>query len=253
MQNKLRGNGIGWLLEQEDGLAAFGLFILLLEVAGDIPPPRTGQLVNSDKLPYEADDLRRLTGVNDAQLHKGLALLTSPKLGWVTDGSQMAVRWQSDGSHVSPKIRSDKIRSDKIYCPKTDTFSDDTHFEILWETLPSPMKTHKKKARRHYQASVKSEKDFGLIRAALAKYLKTKRVQDGYYQNGDTWVNNWRGWLEYEDPAPSTSDPEPYEIMDNRPCSICGRRLGDGSYSNSGYHIGCALRQAEQEEYERMI
>jgi len=200
--SKLKGNGIGWLLEQEDGLAAFGLFILLLEVSGDMPPPRTGKLIDSDGRPYDVDDLRRMTGVTKSQIKKGLTLLTSDKLGWLTYDSQMTDKGQSDDRHLSPKIRSDKIRSEEDICPKIEAFSDDSHFEQFWEHLPAPMKTHKKKARRHYQASVKTEQDYKSLQTALTRYLRTKRVAAGFYQNGDTFLNNWRDWLEYEDPQP---------------------------------------------------
>lgn len=243
MISKLKGNGIGWLLEQENGLAAFGLFVLLLEAAGDVPPPRDGSLVNSDGRPYEVDDLRRLTGVKEPQLKEGLELLTSDKLAWLTCDSHVADMCQSDGGHVSPKIRSDKIRSDHICSPKKDTFSDNTHFEMIWETLPSAMKTHKKKAARHYKASVKTKEDYELLIDALGKYLQTKRVRDGFYQNGDTFLNNWRDWLEYEDPKPQKTAEQ---VMDDRPCSICGKRLGDMSYSG-GKHIECEVRRVEQE------
>lgn len=68
-------------------------------------------------------------------------------------------------------------------------------FETVWNLYPS--KTGKKEAIRHFNASVKSDKDRQDIRIALKNYLESDRVNNGYVLNGSTWFNNWRDWINY--------------------------------------------------------
>lgn len=73
------------------------------------------------------------------------------------------------------------------------------HFQELWDNYPSQGKVHKKLALRHFKASVKTEKDWNDINTALEKYKKSARVAGGFIQNGSTWFNNWRDWINYEE------------------------------------------------------
>ena len=61
-------------------------------------------------------------------------------------------------------------------------------------------KVGKRAALRHYSASVKTEQDFRDIQTALETYKRSRRVGRGFIQNGSTWFNNWRDWLDYEEP-----------------------------------------------------
>jgi len=72
-----------------------------------------------------------------------------------------------------------------------------SHFEVLWKKYPKPI--GKKKALKSFNASVKSQKDLDSIRIALENYLSSKRVSDGFIQNGATWFNNWADWVEYKE------------------------------------------------------
>lgn len=69
-------------------------------------------------------------------------------------------------------------------------------FEEIW--LLYPNKDGKKSAMRHFLASVKTVKDWEDINKALANYLESKRVKDGYIKNGSTWFNNWRDWIDFK-------------------------------------------------------
>lgn len=75
---------------------------------------------------------------------------------------------------------------------------DGQRFEDLWQQYPS--KTGRKEAYRHFKATVKTPEDHAAIELALGNYLKSRRVADGYIQNGSTWFNNWRDWVEYKEP-----------------------------------------------------
>jgi len=75
------------------------------------------------------------------------------------------------------------------------------HFESLW--LKYPRRLGKKEALRHYRASVLTDKDRADIECALDCYLKTKNVLAGdmqFIKHGSTWFNNWRDFVNYEEP-----------------------------------------------------
>lgn len=71
-------------------------------------------------------------------------------------------------------------------------------FDALWKMFPNGK--GKKMAYRHYSASVKTMDDEINIAKALDNYVKSKRVRDGFVQNGSTWFNNWQDWINHEEP-----------------------------------------------------
>jgi len=82
-----------------------------------------------------------------------------------------------------------------------------THFQDFWESLPPQMLNHRSEAERLYDESVRSQEDYEALKLALSRYLKTKRVAEGFYQNLDTWMRDWQGWLKYEDPVVDNEPP----------------------------------------------
>lgn len=93
-------------------------------------------------------------------------------------------------------------------------------FDLIWNKYPK--RVGKKMAIKHFEASVKTKKDLDDINKALANYLSSKRVLSGYIQNGSTWFNNWRDWIDYTEES----------------CKKCN----DKGYftSATGYKIICA-------------
>ena len=67
-------------------------------------------------------------------------------------------------------------------------------FESLWKRYPSPI--GKKAAIRHFEASVKTPQDYVDINKALDNYVISARVRKGFIQNGSTWFNNWRDYVD---------------------------------------------------------
>ena len=68
-------------------------------------------------------------------------------------------------------------------------------FDLLWAEYPKRL--GKKEALRHFNASVKSDVDLADIKLALANYKASVAGKDvQYIQNGSTWFNNWRDWVE---------------------------------------------------------
>jgi hypothetical protein len=99
-------------------------------------------------------------------------------------------------------------------------------FEQLWKIFPN--RVGKKRATSSFLASVKSEEDLELIEKALKNYLSSKRVHDGFIQNGSAWFENWKDWLEFKEP-------------------FCEKCNGSGKYlSSTGYEITCKCPKGEK-------
>lgn len=71
-------------------------------------------------------------------------------------------------------------------------------FEIVWTKYPK--RVGRKRAERHFFASIREEADLEKIAVALTNYMASDRVQRGFVQNGDTWFYNWRDWVDYSEP-----------------------------------------------------
>ena len=92
-------------------------------------------------------------------------------------------------------IREDKRREDKsIY----------SAFESIWSQYPS--KVGKERATVSFLASVKTEQDITDITNALNNYKLSRRVKEGFIQNGSTWFHNWRDWINYTEPVKETNE-----------------------------------------------
>ena len=82
-------------------------------------------------------------------------------------------------------------------------------FDLLWKKYPC--RVGKKAALRHFLNSVEEPVEFALIEQALANYMKSQRVREGFIQNGSTWFNNWEDWIdppESEKPARQIQMPK---------------------------------------------
>jgi len=82
----------------------------------------------------------------------------------------------------------------------TATATKDTmcvRFDAIWKTYPS--RVGKKAAYKHFKISVKTEEDYNNLQKALNNYKSSDRVKRGILQNGSTWFNNWKDWIEYQE------------------------------------------------------
>jgi hypothetical protein len=84
------------------------------------------------------------------------------------------------------------------------------NFEDIWKKYP--LRVGRKLAERYFKSSVKTDKDFEDINKALKNYLKSKRVQDGFVQDGKTWFNNWKDWVDFSDIMPK-EEPEESKVL----------------------------------------
>lgn len=83
----------------------------------------------------------------------------------------------------------------------------ETEFLEIWSQYPN--KAGKTRAFERFVSSVKSEDDLQAIREALKRYLK--HLQENTWkqaQDGKTWFNNWRDWINYVEPERRETDAE---------------------------------------------
>ena len=80
--------------------------------------------------------------------------------------------------------------SEKTKSTEPVKFDTKISFENVWETYPR--KLGKKKAFRHYQATVKNIGDHLDLIKAMANYIQYADAMGYDYQHGATWFNNWQ-------------------------------------------------------------
>ncbi len=72
-------------------------------------------------------------------------------------------------------------------------------FEELWAQYP--VRQGRKDAEKHFKATVTTDEHLTEIRLALPNYLQHLSRNDWKRpQSGKTWFNNWRDWVQWEEP-----------------------------------------------------
>lgn len=105
-------------------------------------------------------------------------------------------------------------------------------FAALWPDYPK--RVGRKEALRHFRASVATDADLADIRRALQAYKASKRVRDGFVQDGSRWFKDWRDWIDSDAPPAE----ERIVVADARLC---------GCSHHAEYHMDftgpCAIRK----------
>jgi len=238
---KLNGYGYVKIMSQRSGDKIYGCWGAILLLAACCTP--RGTLQDGDGNPYSLEDIARMTRMPIATVRLTVNFLSdkqNAKLLWIEALQTKPAENASPPAETRKKTGLQQRGIGNGSVP----VNQEKEFDLIWEKYPR--KLGKKEAFRHFKASVKTEDDLASIHTALDKFVaqmgKERRTPDKY-PYGSSWFNDWRDWVEYEDPKPQKT---PEQVMDDRPCSICGKRLGDMSYSG-GKHIQCEERQAEQE------
>lgn len=85
------------------------------------------------------------------------------------------------------------IKESKVKEIKESKTQEGVWFEEIWNQYPKRL--GKKEAFKHFKTSVLSEGDLASIKTALKHYMGSAAVARGFVQNGSTWFNNWRDWI----------------------------------------------------------
>ena len=78
-------------------------------------------------------------------------------------------------------------------------------FKEIYKSYPN--RDSKKKAEEHFNASIKTEKDWQDIKTALVKYKKHLTTEKWLRpKSASTWFNNWIDWVDYIEPTRTQED-----------------------------------------------
>lgn len=101
--NDISGVKICRIMTEPDGLAAFGLFILLVEIASRSAKPREGWLTDNgreDGNPMTIDELSFMLRRDASELSKLIQVLTNQRIGWVVDHSGIPQGYCEDTTRI---------------------------------------------------------------------------------------------------------------------------------------------------------
>jgi len=111
----------------------------------------------------------------------------------------------NDNNEIQNSITSSKINIkniNKINIKKIKSVGQSKDFGLLWDDYPR--KEKRKTAEGHYNATVKTDQDRLDIRKALGNYKRHvfKERNNGHkdlaWQQGGTWFNNWKDYVEFK-------------------------------------------------------
>lgn len=74
-------------------------------------------------------------------------------------------------------------------------------FDLLAIYRQYPSRSGKSNGLKKLAKAIKTQGDYDLLKQALASYLSSKKVREGYVKNFDTWAGCWDDYLEPEKPA----------------------------------------------------
>lgn len=84
--NKQHGMGFSYLMAEKDGSAIYGIWIMMIAACSQQRRPRNGWLTSNgepDGTPWGADDLALKFRRPKAEITRAIAVLSSPKIGWL--------------------------------------------------------------------------------------------------------------------------------------------------------------------------
>ena len=140
--------------------------------------------------------------------------------------------YENDVRSFAPTI--DNITIDNIQ--KTVLKDNICAFSDIWKKYPKCI--GKKAAERHFKTSVKTQQDCSDIQKALNNYLESETVRKGFIQNGSTWFNNWRDWIDYQETKKKIETT----------CALCAEPLTGTRYDYEGKKIcgKCDLQKTRE-------
>ncbi len=106
--------------------------------------------------------------------------------------------------HEFIEIRNESVTENRVYKEyKEEEYKEEKEvfdFEKIWLLYPPKNRVGKKEAVRHFEASVKSAKDYEDIQISIKNYLLTDPVRKGFVKNASTFFNNWRDFVSITPP-----------------------------------------------------
>ena len=111
-------------------------------------------------------------------------------IGLIGEGVRQGVSQPLKNKDKDIVVDFKSLKSKAVKAINTSNFS----FNTIASKYPN--KDGSKAAERHFNKSVKTDKDWQDINKALNNYLQCKHVKDGFIKSCSTWFNNWRDWID---------------------------------------------------------
>ena len=192
------------------------LFIGLITIANDYGKARGNPIyLKSQIFPYETNDIEIIKEIKKLD---ELGMITSYKINdeqfieiknW---NKYQTLTYKGKDTIPSPILKKPLINPEetlnkpltasKVKISKDNIYID--RFLAIWQLYPK--KVGKNKAFEHFKRTVKTEKDLENTKKALNNYLQTKRVKEGYIQDGKRWFKEWQDWIEYKEEEKGKED-----------------------------------------------
>jgi hypothetical protein len=88
--NKHDGLGFRSISAERDGIALYGAWVLILQLASKSPKEKRGQLIRG-KVPIDAHGMSLMTGFPKKVFERALDFFSNPRIGWI-----LAEEWQDE-------------------------------------------------------------------------------------------------------------------------------------------------------------
>jgi len=133
------------------------------------------------------------------------AKVEAGRLGGIKSGLTRSLQSKSKQNEAPLEANEQKERKGKEIKQEQSLESiSEIHFKDVWSKYPS--KTGVGIALRNFRKTVKNLEDLDLIKNCLKTYLAHLAANDWKKpQNGSTWFNNWRDWIDFKE----TAQPKP--------------------------------------------
>lgn len=102
---------------------------------------------------------------------------------------------------VCPEVEVEVEDKDKVEKPEPILFDLEAEFQKRWEKYPN--KDGRKEAFRHFTATV-TQNNISDLDKALDNYLVHLALPKNSFKqpkNGKTWFNNWKDWIDWNEPT----------------------------------------------------
>ena len=182
--NKHDSLGFSTLIREKNGVALYGAWCLIIQVASKCRP--RGRLVNRDGVPLTARAIGVMTGAPPEIIQDCLDLVTRPEIAWITPefsterqadvtstsaGRQADVTSTSAGRHLpAPRVRADALPFSSIPFSSAVTPSVSVTVEHASERKPEIAALVRESAERMYRVHPK-KKHLARIPVALSAAL----------------------------------------------------------------------------------
>jgi len=189
--NKHDGDGFTELLDHKNGMAHYGAWHLILQVASKCDPRGTLLRDSAEgcKIPHTPQSLARITRGNAIVFNEVLPRLLT--IGWIESCDNPA----SSCDNPAPECGKVPIEGNGMEGKRIEHIHSAVEFNSFW--ISYPKKTGKKAAQKAWDNAKDKPVVYEIIAAIDAQRKSAQWIKDGgqYIPNPATWINQGR-WMD---------------------------------------------------------